>query len=92
MKWQEHSQISLLAGSGSAALSDFEHEGKRRRAGTAVWVCPASRCPVCSGAELGSSVGVPLVNPVTSVMKPCMATVLADSLNLHWSCCSLSEV
>ena len=41
MKWQEHSQISLLAGSGSAALSDFEHEGeRRRRSRAAVRVCP----------------------------------------------------
>lgn len=31
MKRQEHSRISLLAGSGIEALSDFEHEGKMTR-------------------------------------------------------------
>lgn len=29
MKWQEHSQISQLAGSRSAALSDFERAGEQ---------------------------------------------------------------
>lgn len=48
MKRQEHSRISLLAGSGTEALSDFEHEGEERRA--AVRVCLASRCVQCSVA------------------------------------------
>lgn len=73
MKRQGHSLISLLAGSGTEALSDFEHEGEE--SGSSSLSCVAV-CPVFSSAALDLPTGMSLVRPVTSVMKPCMATAL----------------
>lgn len=39
MKWQQHSRISVLAGNGSAALSDFEQDPRAEESGAAVRLC-----------------------------------------------------